>query len=154
MVEKMNTLAKVFKRRAFLAGSAALPPAALTATAATAFQMPNAPELPWWWTKLTGPTAEMDEEVFMPWQDTERNRALALKLEELRDLLLEIAPPEAHTIQNISLQWVNEVPQNVNVIARSGYYGEGLHAYRPEFGWIDRTPGRAREKKSGAFAGV
>ena len=76
----------------------------------------------------------------MRWQDTEANRALAIKLEELRDLLLEIAPPEVDTIQSINLLWCNGVPQNVNVVGRSGKWGEGLHLYRPEFGWIDRTP--------------
>ncbi|MGR3495223.1 hypothetical protein [Citreimonas sp.] len=130
-------------RRGFFKSASIAALAATTATVTHAFQMPDvppAPELPWWWTKLTGPTAEMDEEVFWPWQDTEKNRALANKLEELRELLFEIAPPEINAIQNISLQWVNEVPQNVNVIGRSGYYGEGLHMYRPEFGWLDKTP--------------
>lgn len=117
---------------------------ALPASAAMAHVLPaQASELesspPWWWGKLTGPTAETDEEVYMPWQNTDRNRALAVKLEELRELLFEIAPSEINAIQNISLQWVGGVPHNVNVVARSGCYGEGLHCYRPEFGWIDRS---------------
>ncbi|SFQ66589.1 hypothetical protein SAMN05421853_11773 [Roseivivax halotolerans] len=130
-------------RRAFLkvvpaatAGIYAAPAAALAAQEPVS----NTPELPFWWDKLTGPTAESDEEVFMPWQDTEANRALAVQMEELRDLLLTIGETAGvDTIQMLELRWANGIPKYVNIVGRSGVWGEGLHHYRPEFGWIDRS---------------
>ncbi|MBM1817163.1 hypothetical protein [Pseudosulfitobacter pseudonitzschiae] len=133
------------KRRALFGMTAAA--AAMTAAPALAFKMPDAPvqdspQLPAWWEKLTGASAETDPEVFHPWQDTELSRELGRKLDELHELLLRMgAPSDVNTISGFQMYWDSHgVPQNLTVMGRSGTYGGGLHQFRPEFGWIDRTP--------------
>lgn len=134
--EKINTDRRAFMRTAPAAGLAAM-----MAGAVSAYQMPDAPvedtpDLPEWWSKLTGPSAKTDPEVFHPWQDTVLTRELGRKLDELRELLLLMGTPVGvDTITDFRMHWLDDVPQNVMVIGRSGTYGEGLHRFRPEFGW-------------------
>lgn len=125
-------------RRSFMALA---PAAALAPLSAGAMPSDTPPQdLPRWWDKLTGPSAATDPEVFYPWQDTQATREIAVKLEELRLLLLRHAPDGVNTVQFLNLHWNDDIPQSVHVSGRSGTYGEGLHMFRPEFGWVDKTP--------------
>lgn len=133
-----NTTRRGFIKSASLtAATAAIPATAL------AYQVPatdEPPELPDWWKKLAGPTAATDPEVYHPWQDTQMTRELARKLEDLREFLLFMGVPEkVNAITELRLRWCNGVPQGVTVTGRSGPNNSGLHQYRPEFGWADRS---------------
>lgn len=125
-------------RRTFMT----LVPVAVMATPLGAGVTPTpSDELPAWWRKLTGETAATDPEVFHPWRDTVLTRELAVKIEELRELLLLMgAPVDVDTITDFRLHWSEGgVPQNVIAVGRSGVHGEGLHVLRPEFGWVDQS---------------
>lgn len=140
--ERARANSPSMSRRNMLAGALGTT-AAIPATA-LAYQGGGAetsePKLPEWWDKLTGPTAETDPEVFYPWQDTPMNRELARKLEDLREFLMFMGVPErVDKITDMRLRWCDGVPQGVHVVGRSGEFGEGLHLYRPEFGWLDRS---------------
>lgn len=136
----IHTRRGFFKSVSATAATAALPATAL------AYQGPVTetpePRLPNWWERLTGSGAEADEGVFHPWSDTPETRELACKLEDLREFLLSMGHPEGvDLVTDFRLHWDGDgSPHNVIVTGRSGFYGEGLHLFRPEFGWIDRTP--------------
>ena len=137
---------KVTNRRDFfkLATAAATTAAIPTTSLAYLGNAPDAqtkPNLPDWWERLTGPGAETDEGVFAPWEDTEVNRELAQKLEDLRLFLVESgAAFGLETVTDFGLHWQGDgSPHSVVVVGRSGQSSENLHRYRPEFGWINRA---------------
>lgn len=127
-------------RRNLLIGATAAP-IAMMATSSGAGVTPTPSDLPAWWEKLTGASAEADPEVFRPWQDTVLSRELGRKLDELRELLLLMGTPvDVDTITDFRLHWSDGgVPQNVIAVGRSGVHGEGMHVFRPEFGWVDKS---------------
>ncbi len=129
-------MTRPLSRRAILS---ALPASGIT-LAGSQLAHASQDQTPWWWNKLTGPGAESDPEVFHPWRDSTLSRELAVKLEELHELVLRMgAPVGVDTVSDFRLHWCNGVPQNVTIMGRSGLYGECLHCFRPEFGWRVRS---------------
>jgi hypothetical protein len=96
--------------------------------------------LPEWWEEVATPGAMGDPEFCPPWEDTPLSREIAIKLDELHKLFLEAAPEGTHTLQDFRFRWIDGVPHNLFVIARAGKHGARLYVFRPEFGWLDRTP--------------